>query len=205
MAFRALIFALAFCGCSGQSTDPFDCEAGKANWKYGWSDSKKEWCCANKQIGCPETTPPPPPPPAASPPAAAAAKPAAPSAAEVEAKAQEARRLKQIEEDEAKKANLFVISEDQTAYVKATLVQDCTGASCDYRGTATIRMNCTMVKSCTENKYATLSFKGASSLSALQVARTIATDNKVTPLLTGSLHVASVSNYIKQEGDKSEL
>merc|ERR1712176_1471976 len=30
----------------------FDCDEGLANAAVGWSDPKKEWCCANQQKGC---------------------------------------------------------------------------------------------------------------------------------------------------------
>jgi len=32
---------------------PFDCLAGLGNLDAGWSDAKKEWCCANQGKGCP--------------------------------------------------------------------------------------------------------------------------------------------------------
>lgn len=33
--------------------DPvFDCAAGLGNWKLGWSEAKKIWCCENKKKGC---------------------------------------------------------------------------------------------------------------------------------------------------------
>lgn len=32
---------------------PYDCHAGLANWKLGWSDAKKGWCCSNQKMGCP--------------------------------------------------------------------------------------------------------------------------------------------------------
>lgn len=35
------------------ATEPFDCDAGLANWEKGWSDPKKEWCCKEKSMGCP--------------------------------------------------------------------------------------------------------------------------------------------------------
>lgn len=31
---------------------PFDCLAGRNNWREGWSKSKKEWCCRHTDIGC---------------------------------------------------------------------------------------------------------------------------------------------------------
>ena len=30
----------------------YDCEAGHMNSKYGWSESKKRWCCSHFQKGC---------------------------------------------------------------------------------------------------------------------------------------------------------
>ncbi|CAE7254345.1 Ide [Symbiodinium natans] len=30
----------------------YDCNAGFSNWKHGWSRSKKDWCCHNKNKGC---------------------------------------------------------------------------------------------------------------------------------------------------------
>merc|ERR1719384_1838033 len=27
------------------SSEPYDCDAGFANWQAGWSVPKKEWCC----------------------------------------------------------------------------------------------------------------------------------------------------------------
>lgn len=30
----------------------YDCNAGAANMKFGWSGAKKSWCCAVKHIGC---------------------------------------------------------------------------------------------------------------------------------------------------------
>merc|ERR1712232_1147674 len=30
----------------------YDCEAGLAKWKKGWSDSKKDWCCKHEKKGC---------------------------------------------------------------------------------------------------------------------------------------------------------
>jgi len=30
----------------------YDCNAGFANWKAGWSRIKKHWCCEHKQRGC---------------------------------------------------------------------------------------------------------------------------------------------------------
>jgi len=35
---------------------PFDCEAGYWNWQKGWSESKKLWCCNNRNRGCPSTS-----------------------------------------------------------------------------------------------------------------------------------------------------
>jgi hypothetical protein len=36
----------------GTTSEPYDCAAGFGHWETGWSDSKKEWCCENKGIGC---------------------------------------------------------------------------------------------------------------------------------------------------------
>merc|ERR1711972_292769 len=33
--------------------DPYNCDAGFANWKAGWSVAKKAWCCSNEGKGCP--------------------------------------------------------------------------------------------------------------------------------------------------------
>lgn len=41
---------------SSQSVQWFDCEAGISNWRDGWSDSKRTWCCLHHQLGC-ESTP----------------------------------------------------------------------------------------------------------------------------------------------------
>lgn len=30
----------------------FDCQAGIENWERGWSEVKKEWCCAYQKLGC---------------------------------------------------------------------------------------------------------------------------------------------------------
>ena len=30
----------------------YDCHAGFSNWKQGWSDSKKDWCCSHEKKGC---------------------------------------------------------------------------------------------------------------------------------------------------------
>jgi len=30
----------------------FDCRAGLANWRIGWNQEKKAWCCRNKRLGC---------------------------------------------------------------------------------------------------------------------------------------------------------
>jgi hypothetical protein len=40
-------------------SEPYDCQAGLANWAAGWSNAKKVWCCHNKKLGCaqPTTTP----------------------------------------------------------------------------------------------------------------------------------------------------
>lgn len=41
------------------STSPFsiafDCGAGINNWRYGWSDMKKAWCCTRINIPCPKS------------------------------------------------------------------------------------------------------------------------------------------------------
>jgi len=34
--------------------DEFDCNAGLAKWKTGWSAYKTSWCCENKPKGCDE-------------------------------------------------------------------------------------------------------------------------------------------------------
>eukprot|EP00419_Tripos_fusus_P086962 CAMPEP_0172864762 /NCGR_PEP_ID=MMETSP1075-20121228/81022_1 /TAXON_ID=2916 /ORGANISM="Ceratium fusus, Strain PA161109" /LENGTH=312 /DNA_ID=CAMNT_0013713719 /DNA_START=72 /DNA_END=1006 /DNA_ORIENTATION=- len=34
----------------------YDCQAGRNNWAKGWSEAKKDWCCAREGVGCvPET------------------------------------------------------------------------------------------------------------------------------------------------------
>jgi hypothetical protein len=35
------------------SHQSFDCNAGFQKWQTGWSDDKKEWCCAHQKVGCP--------------------------------------------------------------------------------------------------------------------------------------------------------
>jgi hypothetical protein len=35
-----------------EASHTFDCDAGLANWEKGWSDQKKDWCCAQEQKGC---------------------------------------------------------------------------------------------------------------------------------------------------------
>jgi len=43
----------AVAGLAGTSTPaPYDCKAGLANWRLGWSDEKMEWCCKHEQLGC---------------------------------------------------------------------------------------------------------------------------------------------------------
>ena len=32
---------------------PYACNVGLANWKIGWSDAKKTWCCSHQKQGCP--------------------------------------------------------------------------------------------------------------------------------------------------------
>lgn len=32
---------------------PYDCLSGFFNWKRGWADDKKSWCCVNENRGCP--------------------------------------------------------------------------------------------------------------------------------------------------------
>jgi len=34
----------------------FDCIEGFDDWLYGWSRAKQEWCCRNRDRGCPPTT-----------------------------------------------------------------------------------------------------------------------------------------------------
>jgi len=36
----------------GCRSDPFDCNAGFGNWKFGWSAKKEAWCCREKKVGC---------------------------------------------------------------------------------------------------------------------------------------------------------
>ncbi|OLP93535.1 hypothetical protein AK812_SmicGene24557 [Symbiodinium microadriaticum] len=33
----------------------YDCVAGFKNWHFGWSKTKKSWCCSHEQRGCPGT------------------------------------------------------------------------------------------------------------------------------------------------------
>jgi len=33
----------------------FDCSAGFSNWYFGWSKTKKSWCCAHEKKACPGT------------------------------------------------------------------------------------------------------------------------------------------------------
>merc|ERR1719189_3374840 len=41
------------CAPSAPVAEPYDCDAGFANWMQGWSVAKKAWCCSNKGKGCP--------------------------------------------------------------------------------------------------------------------------------------------------------
>jgi len=34
--------------------ESFDCDYALAEWETVWSDNKKEWCCREKDVGCPE-------------------------------------------------------------------------------------------------------------------------------------------------------
>lgn len=43
--------------CETSTTLPYDCDAGYVNWECGWSQSKKEWCCKNRVMGCPKEIP----------------------------------------------------------------------------------------------------------------------------------------------------
>jgi len=38
------------------SSDPYDCNAGLMNWKFGWSAKKEAWCCREKKVGCRDGT-----------------------------------------------------------------------------------------------------------------------------------------------------
>lgn len=40
-------------GAVAKPGKPYDCHAGLANWKLGWSGGKKVWCCSNEKMGCP--------------------------------------------------------------------------------------------------------------------------------------------------------
>lgn len=40
----------------GVSSAPFDCAAGVSNWRQGWSDAKKEYCCEHTKRGCMKAT-----------------------------------------------------------------------------------------------------------------------------------------------------
>merc|ERR1712232_1087922 len=51
----------SFRGCPAQATSVnFDCDAGYANWKAGWSKAKKRHCCKHVGHGCPESDKAPP-------------------------------------------------------------------------------------------------------------------------------------------------
>lgn len=34
---------------------PYDCDAGFSNWRAGWSEQKKHWCCHTYRKGCPDS------------------------------------------------------------------------------------------------------------------------------------------------------
>eukprot|EP00438_Fugacium_kawagutii_P032552 Skav201088 [mRNA] locus=scaffold2562:4245:16657:+ [translate_table: standard] len=36
----------------GLAAHPYDCDAGVANWKHGWSFGKKKWCCDRFKVSC---------------------------------------------------------------------------------------------------------------------------------------------------------
>jgi len=44
------------CPTTTPTTPTYDCNAGFANWKIGWSRIKKQWCCEHKERGCTGTT-----------------------------------------------------------------------------------------------------------------------------------------------------
>lgn len=45
--------AAAQVAASGATTSPlFNCLAGAANWRIGWSRQKKAWCCKTLDVGC---------------------------------------------------------------------------------------------------------------------------------------------------------
>jgi len=46
---------------AGAGTAPWDCDDALAEWKTGWSDAKKAWCCANVGKGCQDHVEPVPP------------------------------------------------------------------------------------------------------------------------------------------------
>jgi len=63
MGFSVLIPNLRDHGSSGRSTGRggavdesknFDCAAGYSNWRKGWSDKKKQWCCKTCGFACPD-------------------------------------------------------------------------------------------------------------------------------------------------------
>eukprot|EP00931_Biecheleriopsis_adriatica_P004653 TRINITY_DN106295_c0_g1_i1.p1 TRINITY_DN106295_c0_g1~~TRINITY_DN106295_c0_g1_i1.p1 ORF type:complete len:185 (-),score=44.58 TRINITY_DN106295_c0_g1_i1:37-591(-) len=67
---RMLLHVLAWLGlrllATAQETmttsEPFDCKAGAANWRNGWSEKKKDFCCQHfPPIGCEEFSAPTPP------------------------------------------------------------------------------------------------------------------------------------------------
>jgi len=41
---------------SSMSSLPFDCSADFHNWRIGWSEGKKAWCCLQEGRGCPPTS-----------------------------------------------------------------------------------------------------------------------------------------------------
>ncbi|CAK0822577.1 unnamed protein product [Prorocentrum cordatum] len=42
----------AFCADHAQGATSYDCESDGSLWDRAWSESKKEWCCANRDRGC---------------------------------------------------------------------------------------------------------------------------------------------------------
>jgi hypothetical protein len=36
------------------ASEPYDCNEGLWDWARGWTDAKKEWCCTNQLLWCPE-------------------------------------------------------------------------------------------------------------------------------------------------------
>mmetsp|Transcript_37944 Transcript_37944/g.95288 ORF Transcript_37944/g.95288 Transcript_37944/m.95288 type:complete len:1714 (+) Transcript_37944:79-5220(+) len=54
-ALRALLPLVLLGAAAGLGMEEtFDCKAGVENWRRGWSDGKKTWCCSQQGVGCPD-------------------------------------------------------------------------------------------------------------------------------------------------------